>query len=89
MRPDKLALRLLLDVRVADEDEGGLVLDAADDDERRALAELVDLGLVEYRRRYGEAPDGEEDELDSEGDGFYRITARGVELLRDLGMSAR
>ena len=43
----------------------------------------------EFGSRYGEAPDGEEDELAAEGDGYYRITPRGVETLRDLGMSPR
>jgi len=88
--PSELALHLLREVRVADEEEGGLVVShGGDEDQRDALAELADLGLIEHRGRYGEAPDGEEDELDADADGFYRITPRGVELLRDLGMSSR
>jgi hypothetical protein len=75
---------LLREVRVSDEDHGGLAADELGDDERAAMDRLCALGLVEARGEYGEAPDGEEDERDaSEIVLVYRITGKGVEALRE------
>jgi hypothetical protein len=75
---------LLREVRVSDEDHGGLSGEELSADEYEAMARLCSLGLVEAMGEYGEAPDGEEDERDAGASAVvYRITARGVETLAD------
>lgn len=75
---------LLEEVRVSDEDHGGLDLHELADDELENVQKLLELGLVEALNEYGEAPDGEEDEREAGGGmaGRVRITARGMEVLR-------
>ena len=76
---------LLREVRVSDEDHGGLDGEELGADEYEAMERLCALGLVEGVGEYGEAPDGEEDERDA-GAGFvYRITGAGVLALADVG----
>jgi hypothetical protein len=73
---------LLREVRVADEDHGGLGGDQLGDEEWEALEKLCALGLVEAVGEYGEAPDGEEDEREAGArDLAYRITGAGVLVL--------
>ena len=74
-------ISLLREVRISDEDHGGL-----DGDELDTMQRLCDLGLVEACGEYGEAPDGEEDER-AMGDTrlLYRVTGRGVSALADAG----
>jgi hypothetical protein len=75
---------LLREVRVSDEDHGGLDGEELDAGEYEAMERLCALGLVEGVGEYGEAPDGEEDERDA-GAGFvYRITGAGVLALADV-----
>jgi hypothetical protein len=75
---------LLREVRLSDEDHGGLAADELSSDEFPAMERLTSLGLVEAIGEYGEAPDGEEDERDAgAGAAVYRVTARGVEVLRE------
>lgn len=75
---------LLRDVRVCDEDRGGLAGAELGDDELEAMDKLCRLGLVEALGEYGEAPDGEEDEREAgAGDVVYRITGAGVLALAD------
>ena len=76
--------RALLDeVRVSDEDHGGLDLDELGSDEIEIVTRLLERGFVEAVNEYGEAPDGEEDEREAGGcGGRVRMTARGVEALR-------
>lgn len=96
-RLNDVQLSLLRAVRLADEDSGGLSPGELDGDGLEELAVLVDAGLVEAVGEYGEAPDGEMDEhAAGESAIAYRITGRGVELLRDryvddfaLGFSRR
>jgi hypothetical protein len=78
-------ISLLREVRVSDEDHGGLRASELGADELETLARLCDLGLVEAQMEYGEAPDGEEDERDA-GDNAqcFRITGSGVAVLADL-----
>jgi len=77
---------LLREVRVSDEDHGGLDVSELSTDELEALGRLADLGLVEPVGEYGEAPDGEEDEREAGALArAFRITARGVAILFDLG----
>jgi len=73
---------LLRDVRIADEDRGGLSSDELVPEEYEAMEKLCTLGLVEAVGEYGEAPDGEEDEREA-GDRAvaYRITGAGVLVL--------
>ena len=79
-------MSLLREVRVSDEDHGGLRASELDAEETATLSRLCDLGLVEALLEYGEAPDGEEDERDAGDNGHsYRITGAGVAVLRDLG----
>jgi hypothetical protein len=66
-------LSLLVTIRLADEDEGGLAYEDLDDDARGDLSVLAERSLVEVTR------DGESAVL--------RITWRGVELMRDLGLA--
>jgi hypothetical protein len=76
--------RLLRDVRLSDEDHGGLAGDELAVDEYGAMERLCSLGLVETIGEYGEAPDGEEDEREmGAAEVVYRITAAGVEVLSD------
>ena len=75
---------LLREVRLSDEDHGGLAGEELDGDEIEALRRLCDLGLVEAIGEYGEAPDGEEDERDAGASAVvYRITQGGVLALAD------
>jgi len=77
---------LLRDVRVSDEDHGGLVGDELADDELEAMERLCTLCLVEAVGEYGEAPDGEEDEREAgAGNVVYRITGAGVLALAEAG----
>ncbi len=73
---------LLRDVRISDEDHGGLDADELAPDEHEAMERLCALGLVEAVGEYGEAPDGEEDEREAGArDVVYRITGAGVLVL--------
>jgi hypothetical protein len=76
-------LSLLLEVRVSDEDHGGLDVEELQEHEFAAMEKLCLLGLVEAVSEYGEAPDGEEDERDAGRVGVYRITGAGVLALAD------
>ncbi len=78
-------LALLRDVRLSDEDHGGLTGDEVSADEYDAMSRLCELGLVEAVGEYGEAPDGEEDEREAgNASVVYRITERGVLVLADV-----
>jgi hypothetical protein len=75
---------LLRDVRISDEDHGGLASDELAAGERDAMERLCSLGLVEAVGEFGEAPDGEEDEREAGArDVVYRITGAGVLVLRE------
>lgn len=75
---------LLSEVRESDEDHGGLHGHELNDDDFEPMTRLCDLGLVEPKGEYGEAPDGEEDERAMGAtDLIYRITAKGVLALAD------
>jgi hypothetical protein len=75
---------LLREVRLSDEDHGGLAGAELSVEEYDAMARLCALGLVEAVGEYGEAPDGEEDERDAGNAAVvYRVTAAGVEALAD------
>ena len=75
---------LLREVRLSDEDHGGLAGNELHSDEYEAMERLLALGLVEAVGEYGEAPDGEEDERDAGNAAVvYRVTAAGVEALAD------
>jgi hypothetical protein len=75
---------LLREVRLSDEDHGGLGGMELSVDEYERMDRLCTLGLVEAVGEYGEAPDGEEDEREAGAAAVvYRITAAGVEALRD------
>lgn len=75
---------LLREVRVSDEDHGGLAAAELSRGEYDAMDRLCSLGLVEAIGEYGEAPDGEEDEREAGASAVvYRITARGVDRLLD------
>lgn len=77
---------LLREVRVSDEDHGGLAGEELATDEHDAMERLCALGLVEAMGEYGEAPDGEEDEREAgESVLFYRITGAGVAALEEAG----
>jgi hypothetical protein len=70
---------LLRDVRISDEDHGGLDGDELAPEEIEPMESLCERGLVEAVGEYGEAPDGEEDERDAGARGVvYRITGAGV-----------
>ncbi|MEO7111535.1 MAG: hypothetical protein ABI183_13935 [Polyangiaceae bacterium] len=75
---------LLEEVRLSDEDHGGLDLDELGEDETETIAKLLERGLAEALNEFGEAPDGEEDEREAGGGRGtrVRITALGVEALR-------
>ena len=75
---------LLRDVRIADEDRGGLAGDELHPDEYEAMEKLCTSGLVEAVGEYGEAPDGEEDEREAGALAVaYRITGAGVLALAE------
>ncbi len=75
---------LLREVRLADEDHGGLAGEELSIDEYEAMGHLCSLGLVEAMGEYGEAPDGEEDEREAGATALvYRITGAGVAMLAD------
>jgi hypothetical protein len=76
---------LLREVRVSDEDHGGLSGAEVGADEYEALSRLCELGLVEAMGEYGEAPDGEEDEREAGAAAavVYRMTQAGVLALAD------
>lgn len=75
---------LLREVRVSDEDHGGLAGEELATDEYDAMERLCALGLVEGVGEYGEAPDGEEDEREAgESVVVYRITGVGVAALSE------
>lgn len=76
---------LLVEVRMSDEDHGGLDLDELGEDEIEVATRLLERGLVEATNEYGEAPDGEEDEREAGGrGGRVRMTARGVQALHAI-----
>lgn len=75
---------LLREVRISDEDHGGLSGAELAADESDAMERLCTLGLVEAMGEYGEAPDGEEDEREAGASAVvYRITHSGVLVLAD------
>ena len=75
---------LLRDVRISDEDHGGLAGDELSPDEYEAMEKLCALGLAEAVGEYGEAPDGEEDERAAGAHAVtYRITGAGVLVLAE------
>jgi hypothetical protein len=75
---------LLREVRLSDEDHGGLSGAELSGDEYDAMKRLCVLNLVEAVGEYGEAPDGEEDEREAGGSAVvYRITQGGVLALAD------
>jgi len=69
-----MELAVLAAVHRADEEEGGLSFDDLDTDERDALISLAGKNLVETR-------------ADDDGAAWARITWRGIEALRDAGVS--
>lgn len=79
-------LALLREVRLSDEDHGGLDARELSRDEYDAMERLCALGLVEAIGEYGEAPDGEEDEREAgDVEVVYRVTGAGVSALADAG----
>lgn len=75
---------LLREVRLSDEDHGGLDSAELATDEYEAMERLCSLGFVEATGEYGEAPDGEEDEREAGASAVvYRITGAGVFALAD------
>ncbi|MBX3225655.1 MAG: hypothetical protein KIT84_31245 [Labilithrix sp.] len=77
---------LLREVRLSDEDHGGLAGGELTGDDLEPMTRLCELGLVEALGEYGEAPDGEEDERAMGATALvYRITAAGVAALADHG----
>jgi hypothetical protein len=75
---------LLREVRLSDEDHGGLADRELHPDEHDAMRRLTDLGLVETVGEFGEAPDGEEDEREAGAAAVvYRITHAGILALAD------
>ena len=75
-------ISLLREVRLSDEDHGGLSGAEVSVDEYEAMKRLCLLNLVEAVGEYGEAPDGEEDEREAGAvDVVYRITHGGVLVL--------
>jgi hypothetical protein len=75
---------LLREVRISDEDHGGLDGEELVAGEYKAMERLCSAGLVEGVGEYGEAPDGEEDERDAGASLVYRITGAGVQALADV-----
>lgn len=79
-------IALLREVRLSDEDHGGLDSRELSRDEYDAMDRLCGLGLVEAIGEYGEAPDGEEDEREAgDAEVVYRITGAGVSALAERG----
>jgi hypothetical protein len=77
-------IALLREVRLSDEDHGGLSGAELSVDEYDAMKQLCELGLVEAVGEYGEAPDGEEDEREAGASAVvYRITQGGVLVLSE------
>lgn len=75
-------IALLREVRLSDEDHGGLSGSELSVDEYDAMKRLCSLDLVEAVGEYGEAPDGEEDEREAGAAAVvYRITEGGVQVL--------
>ena len=75
-------IALLREVRLSDEDHGGLSGAELSIEEYDSMKRLCSLDLVEAVGEYGEAPDGEEDERDAgASDLVYRITEGGVHVL--------
>jgi hypothetical protein len=84
-------ITLLRAIHEADRDHGGLFGEELMDDEAEICGDLVERGLAEVVSEFGQAPDGEEDELDAGARYCFRITGRGVETLaeaRETGPSA-
>jgi hypothetical protein len=82
LSPHEIAL--LREVRVSDEDHGGLHGAELAADEYDAMKRLCELELVEALGEYGEAPDGEEDEREAGATSVvYRVTQRGVLVLAE------
>lgn len=80
-----IELALLREVRLSDEDHGGLAGHELTSDDHEPMTRLCELGLVEALGEYGEAPDGEEDERAMGATSLvYRITAAGVAALADV-----
>lgn len=78
-------ISLLREVRLSDEDHGGLSGQELTADDFEPMTRLCDLGLVEALGEYGEAPDGEEDEQAMGATALvYRITAAGVSALAEF-----
>ena len=79
-----VARALLRDVRISDEDHGGLAGDELFPEEYETMEQLCGLSLVEAVGEYGEAPDGEEDEREAGAQAVtYRITGAGVLALAE------
>jgi hypothetical protein len=77
-------IALLREVRLSDEDHGGLSAAELAEDEYDSMKRLCSLDLVEVVGEYGEAPDGEEDEREAgAAEVVYRITQAGVLALAD------
>jgi hypothetical protein len=82
LSPSEIAL--LREVRLSDEDHGGLQGAELQPDEYDAMKKLCALALVEAVGEYGEAPDGEEDEREAGASAVvYRVTARGIHVLAE------
>jgi hypothetical protein len=75
---------LLREVRISDEDHGGLDGEELGAGEYEAMERLCSAGLVAGVGEYGEAPDGEEDERDAGAGLVYRITGAGVQALAEV-----
>ena len=75
-------IALLREVRISDEDHGGLTGSVLSADEYEVMERLCSLHLVEAVGEYGEAPDGEEDEREAgAANVVYRVTEGGVLVL--------
>jgi hypothetical protein len=74
-------LSLLRAIHEADRDHGGLFGEELTNEEADICGGLVDRGFAEVVSEFGQAPDGEEDELDAGARYCFRITGRGVERL--------
>jgi hypothetical protein len=76
-------LSLLRAIHEADRDHGGLFGEELSEEEGDICGGLVDRGFAEVVSEFGQAPDGEEDELDAGARYCFRITGRGVERLAE------
>ncbi len=65
-------LGLLVEIRRADEEAGGLFVDTLSDDEKSDLGALTEHDFVELRS-------------DDDGSSWARVTWRGAERVRELG----